>query len=39
VSRIVRPAVDRSRSPDEIRRDRNYLDTVDDIWATLRQYV
>jgi NitT/TauT family transport system ATP-binding protein len=39
VSRIVRPAVDRSRSPDEIRRDRNYLDTVDGIWRTLRQYV
>jgi NitT/TauT family transport system ATP-binding protein len=39
VSRIVRSAVDRSRSPDEIRRDRNYLDTVDDIWGTLRQYV
>jgi NitT/TauT family transport system ATP-binding protein len=39
VSRIVRPAIDHSRSPDEIRRDRNYLDTVDDIWGTLRQYV
>ena len=39
VSRIVRPAVDRSRSADEIRRDRHYLDTVDDIWGTLRQYV
>ena len=39
VSRIVHPAVDRSRSADEIRRDRNYLDTVDDIWATLRRYV
>lgn len=39
VSRIVRPAVDRSRGADEIRRDRNYLDTVDDIWGTLRQYV
>jgi NitT/TauT family transport system ATP-binding protein len=39
VSRIVRPAVDRSRSPDEIRRDRNYLDTVDDTWGILRQYV
>jgi NitT/TauT family transport system ATP-binding protein len=39
VSRVVRPAVDRSRSADEIRRDRNYLDTVDDIWGTLRQYV
>ena len=39
VSRIVRSAVDRSRSPDEIRRDRNYLDTVDDIWGMLKQYV
>jgi NitT/TauT family transport system ATP-binding protein len=39
VSKIVRPAVDRSRSPDEIRRDRGYLDTVDDIWRILRQYV
>jgi len=39
VSRVVRPAVDRTRSADEIRRDRNYLDTVDDIWHMLRQYV
>jgi NitT/TauT family transport system ATP-binding protein len=39
VSKIVRPNVDRSKSPDEIRRDRNYLDTVDGIWSILRQYV
>ena len=39
VSKIVRPGVDHSRNPDEIRRDRNYLDTVDDIWGILRQYV
>ena len=39
VSRIVRPAVDHSRSPDEIRRDRGYLDTVDEIWSILRKYV
>ena len=39
VSKIVRPAVDRSKSPDEIRRDRGYLDTVDDIWKILREYV
>jgi NitT/TauT family transport system ATP-binding protein len=39
VSRIVRPEIDRSKSPDEIRRDRNYLDTVDEIWGILRQYV
>ena len=39
VSKIVRPAIDRTRGPDEIRRDRNYLDTVDEIWGVLRQYV
>ena len=39
VSRIVRPGIDRSKSADEIRRDRNYLDTVDEIWGILRQYV
>jgi NitT/TauT family transport system ATP-binding protein len=39
VSRIVQPAVDRSRGPDEIRRDRNYLDMVDEIWGILKQYV
>ena len=39
VSRIVRPAVDRGASADEIRRDRNYLDTVDEIWGILKQYV
>jgi NitT/TauT family transport system ATP-binding protein len=39
ISKIVRPNVDHSRSPDEIRRDRGYLDTVDEIWGMLRQYV
>ena len=39
VSRIIRPNVDRGRSADEIRRDRNYLDTVDEIWQILKQYV
>ncbi len=39
VSKIIRPNVDRRRSPDEIRRDRNYLDTVDEIWRILKQYV
>jgi len=39
LSRIVRPEIDRSKSADEIRRDRNYLDTVDEIWGILRQYV
>jgi hypothetical protein len=27
------------RSPDEIRRDKGYLDAVDDIWQVLKQYV
>jgi ABC-type nitrate/sulfonate/bicarbonate transport system ATPase subunit len=39
VSQIIRPEVDHSRSPDEIRRDRGYLDTVDEIWGILRKYV
>ena len=39
VSRIVRPEVDRDQGADAIRRDRRYLDAVDDIWQVLRQYV
>ena len=39
VSRIVKPDVDHTKTPDEIRRDKGYLDTVDEIWAMLRQYV
>src|SRR5687768_6885688 len=39
VSKIVKPGVNRSKTADEIRRDRNYLDTVDEIWHMLRQYV
>ncbi len=39
VSKLVRPDIDRGRGPDDIRRDRNYLDTVDEIWKILKQYV
>ncbi len=39
VSRIIHPNVERGRSPDEIRRDKNYLDTVDEIWQILKHYV
>jgi len=39
VSRIIRPAIERSKGPDEIRRDQNYLDAVDEIWQILKQYV
>ena len=40
VSRIIRPDIERGgRSPDEIRRDKNYLDVVDEIWQILKRYV
>lgn len=40
VSKIIQPNIDREgRSPDEIRRDKNYLDTVDEIWQILKHYV
>jgi NitT/TauT family transport system ATP-binding protein len=40
ISKIIQPSIDREgRSPDEIRRDKNYLDAVDEIWQILRQYI
>jgi NitT/TauT family transport system ATP-binding protein len=39
VSRLLHTNIARDRSPDEIRRDKNYLDTVDEIWKILRQYL
>ena len=40
VSRIIHPAIERGgKNPDEIRRDKNYLDTVDEIWQILKRYV
>ena len=37
---MVQPSVDRGRrSPDEIRRDKGYLDAVDEIWQELKQHV
>jgi NitT/TauT family transport system ATP-binding protein len=39
VSQIIAPQIDRSGSPDEIRRDRAYLDTVEEIWQGLREFV
>jgi NitT/TauT family transport system ATP-binding protein len=39
VSQVIVPQIDRSGSPDEIRRDRAYLDTVEEIWQGLRQFV
>ncbi len=40
ISKIIQPNIDRhGRNPDEIRRDKNYLDTVDEIWQILKHYV
>jgi NitT/TauT family transport system ATP-binding protein len=39
VSQIITPQIDRAGSPDEIRRDRAYLDTVEEIWQGLREFV
>ncbi|MCB1380449.1 MAG: ABC transporter ATP-binding protein [Alphaproteobacteria bacterium] len=39
VSEIIRPASFRSKSVANIRRDPEYLDIVDRIWASLRSYV
>ena len=40
VSKIIHPNIERgARDPDEIRRDKNYLDVVEEIWQILKQYV
>ena len=39
VSEIIRPSGFRHKDHDQIRRDPEYLDIVDDIWASLRSYV
>ncbi|MHA6687058.1 ABC transporter ATP-binding protein [Mesorhizobium sp. A556] len=39
VSRIIEPQIDRSGDPERIHRDDHYLDTVEEIWQGLKQYV
>jgi NitT/TauT family transport system ATP-binding protein len=39
ISRIVESGIDRSLPPDQIRRERRYLDTVEEIWQGLKQYL
>jgi NitT/TauT family transport system ATP-binding protein len=40
ISRIIEPRIERqNQNPDEIRRDKTYLDTVDQIWQILKQYI
>jgi NitT/TauT family transport system ATP-binding protein len=36
---IISPEISRDGSPDDIRRDKNYLDTVEEIWRNLRKYL
>ncbi|MBK0398234.1 ABC transporter ATP-binding protein [Limibaculum sp. M0105] len=39
VSEVIRPTGIREKGTENIRRDPEYLDTVDRIWASLRSYV
>jgi NitT/TauT family transport system ATP-binding protein len=40
VSKIIEPNIDRQgKNPDEIRRDKNYLDAVDETWQILKLYI
>jgi NitT/TauT family transport system ATP-binding protein len=40
VHRVVQPSVERARrNPDDIRRDKGYLDAVDEIWQVLKRHV
>lgn len=39
VSQIMEPQIDRSVDPERIHRDKHYLDTVEEIWQGLKQYV
>ncbi|RJQ49901.1 MAG: ABC transporter ATP-binding protein [Desulfobacteraceae bacterium] len=39
VSEIIKPRIRRDISPDAIRRDAVYLDTVERIWQGLRRYI
>ena len=39
VSQIIDPAIPQGISPDDLRRDSTYLDTVEEIWRGIRKYV
>jgi len=36
---IIRPEIARDADPEDIRRDKKYLDTIEAIWADLRKYL
>lgn len=39
ISKIIESDINREGTPDEIRRDKNYLDTVEEIWQMLKKYL
>ena len=39
VSAIIEPRISRSGTPEQIRRDPAYLDAVENIWQSLKQYL
>ena len=39
ISNLIRPGIDRAGTPDEIRRDKRYLDSVENIWQNLKKYL
>jgi NitT/TauT family transport system ATP-binding protein len=39
VSKIIDPAIPKGISPDDLRRDPVYLDTVEQIWHAIKKYV
>ncbi len=39
VSKVIKTELGSLESPDAIRRSKRYLDTVEDIWGTLKQYL
>ena len=39
ISKIIEPKINREGSPEAIRRDKNYLDTVEEIWQMLKKYL
>ena len=39
ISKIIHPGINREGSPEEIRRDKKYLDTIEEIWQMLKRYL
>lgn len=39
IARIIDPAIPKDIGPDALRRNQVYLDTVEEIWHAIKQYV